>query len=66
LALVSVGGAPVGEGLAVIRVEPDGLVDILDGTVVLALAIVGAAPRVEGLGEIRVALRANDGETSES
>jgi hypothetical protein len=48
LALVSVGIAPAVEGKRVIRVEPDGLVEVLNGAVVLALAKVGIAPVVEG------------------
>jgi hypothetical protein len=36
--------APVVERYGVIRVEPDGLVEVLNGAVVLALIIVGIAP----------------------
>jgi len=38
----------------VIRVEPDGLVVVLNGAVELALGSVGEAPAVEGSGVIRV------------
>jgi len=54
LALEIVGIVPVEEGSGVIRVEPDGLVVVLNGVVGLALAIVGIAPTVERYGVIRV------------
>jgi hypothetical protein len=50
LALVIIDIAPVVEGFGEIRVEPDGLVVVLNGAVGLALVIIGKAPVVEGLG----------------
>jgi len=45
-----------GVGFGVIRVEPDGLVEVLNGAVGLALFKVVEAPDDEGRGEIRVEL----------
>jgi hypothetical protein len=39
--------APVVEGLGIIRIEPDGLVVVLNGAVVLAAVGTGNAPVVE-------------------
>jgi hypothetical protein len=48
VALASVGGAPDVEGVGIIRVEPNGLVEVLNGAVELGLESVGTAPGEEG------------------
>jgi hypothetical protein len=54
LALAIVGKAPVAEGIGVIRVEPDGLVEVRNGAVKLTLVIVSLPPVGEGFDVIRV------------
>jgi hypothetical protein len=53
VAFGSFSGAPVAQGVGVIRVEPDRLIEVLNGSVVLALASVGGPPVAEGEGVIR-------------